>query len=217
MTLRNPSVDDYIIIILKIACCFSKLLRSKQFLCNKTDRGRPSALGKWLKEENPKFKDWLPLTKNRPPGGDGHGGVAIFAHPSVKITPLKSLENETEVVWSRVAIDNRVIHVASVYIPPGKIQHIRRLRETLQTLPNDTPIVLGGDFNATSRLWDNRENIPRNSASFQLGQELEELIAEQGLKVHNTGHYTYTKHNSNTGVTTCTAIDLLTKRSSHEV
>ncbi len=164
----------------------------------------------WNKVDSFPFKNWNTHFKNR--ANDPHGGVAIAVDPSIKMVRDESLQNSTEVAWVKLFLNNRVVYLASVYIPPGKVDHIDILSNTLDSLPADTPLILTGDFNATSPAWDNRSYIPRNTPSFRVGRRLEELIAQHGLEIQNTGHYTYTKVNTISNQVTKTAIDITLTR-----
>ncbi len=160
----------------------------------------------WNTEDSFPFRNWNTHFKNRV--SDPHGGVAMAIHPSIKMVKDPSLQNHTEVAWVKMFLNSKVVHLASVYIPPGRMDHIDSLSETLDSLPPDAPLILTGDFNACSPSWDNRTDIPRNTASFRVGRRLEELIAQHGLLIHNTGHYTHTKVNGTTGRVTKSAIDI---------
>ncbi len=156
----------------------------------------------WFKGTEGSFRNWRAYVRNRPAGSDGYGGVAIFIHPSIKTIPFK-LDSDMEAVWCKVVIENKVVILGSVYIPPGKIDHIAKLDQILQNnVPDNTPVVVAGDVNAVSSMWDSKPNISQNSMSYQMGLEVEGLIATHGFHIHNTGHYTYIKKNDTTGVVT---------------
>ncbi len=169
----------------------------------------------WNKEETFTFtKHWNTHCKNRPldSSGNAYGGVAVATHPSIRMVPYKELENDTEIAWTKVYINSKIVHLASVYIPPGKVEHIDKLSQVLDSVPDDAPVILTGDFNATSALWDRRPNLPHNTKSYRVGLKVEELIAAHGLSIHNTGSYTYVKGNQRTGQVIRTAIDLTLTR-----
>ncbi len=167
----------------------------------------------WHKNETFPFKDWVTHCKNRPPQDNNtYGGVALATHPSIRMVPNKALENSTEVAWATVYINSKIVHLASVYIPPGREDHVELLSEVLETLPPEAPVILTGDFNASSASWDNRRHIPHNTPAYRVGLKVEELIARHGLHIHNTGHYTYVKAHQTTGLVIKTAIDLTLSR-----
>ncbi len=165
----------------------------------------------WDKNNQTKFKDWKPNVKCRPAGREGYGGVSIFSHPAIKMVNQPNLHTDIEIAWSKIDVDNTAVLLASVYIPPGNIADLDVLDQTLHNIPADTPLILVGDFNSTSRMWDNRRDLPRGT-SFRMGIRLEEMIAEHNLQVHNTGHYTYCKANSVTGTVHKSAIDICITR-----
>ncbi len=122
-----------------------------------------------------------------------------------------NLHTAIEISWSRIEVDKTPVLLASVYIPPGNIADLDVLDQTLHNIPADTPLILAGDFNCTSRIWDNRKELPRGM-SFRMGLRLEDILAEHNLTVHNTGHYTYCKRNSVTSTVHKSAIDLCITR-----
>lgn len=86
----------------------------------------------WNDKSYISFKNWNcnNLFSNR--ATDNYGGVAILPNNGSKIVRRKDLEDdELELVWAEVEIDKTKIMLASVYIPPGKTNQLRKFEENL--------------------------------------------------------------------------------------
>ena len=94
---------------------------SKRLLENYVDKHKVDIVvlsETWNRENCIKFKNWINVAfKNRT---GGYGGVAIFAKPGVKIVPRIDFDKyDIEICWGQLKVDNKIITIASCYIPPG--------------------------------------------------------------------------------------------------
>ena len=145
----------------------------------------------WHKESNIKFKNWTTtnIVKNRT---GGYGGVAILAKPQVKIVARPDYDTEDiEICWAQLYIHNKIITVASVYIPPGDTEALTKLFTNLKKITNLTkgPIIIAGDLNARSRIWEkwHIEYDVNWGASWKHGKIVEENVLEFNLDILNDG------------------------------
>ncbi len=145
----------------------------------------------WLKDDKFKFKRWSPNINN---AADGYGGVAIITHPSVKAVKLDKLKhNDLEAVWSKIQVGKQTAVIGSVYIRPGDTAKFQILRDKLNEIDRSTPVIITGDFNGKSKLWQTDYKPPRNKNDkpYQMGKLLEQIILDFSLDIHNTGTHTH--------------------------
>ena len=149
----------------------------------------------WHTNESLNFKDWntKQLFKNRT--RNGHGGVALLARPGIKIVSRPDYDTEDiEISWAQVYCNNKIITIASVYIPPGNTEELKKLFQNVKHIIETTnyPVLVLGDLNARSYWWESWHNsyITRNDISWKHGKIIEEYIIELGLKLHNSGEPT---------------------------
>ncbi len=144
----------------------------------------------WVQPAALKFKNWTPIPLLHPK--DQYGGAAILARPGVKIVRNSLLENDQdEFVWANVSINGKIHTIGSLYIRPGKFTHVQHLRNILIGMHPGQPLLLLGDFNARSLVWEHGTVTAGDDAAWRMGVLLEELCIEFNLKIHNTGRYTY--------------------------
>ena len=132
----------------------------------------------WLKDDKFNFKKWTPNINN---AADGYGGVAILTHPTIKAVKLKKLKHkDLEAVWSKIQVGNQTVIIASVYIRPGDTAKFQILRDKLDEIDSSTPVIITGDFNGKSGLWQTNYKPPRNrnDKPYQMGKLLEQIILD---------------------------------------
>ncbi len=166
----------------------------------------------WLKDDKFSFKKWTPNINN---ATDGYGGVAILTHPTVKAVKLEKLKHkDLEAVWSKIQVGNQTVIIGSVYVRPGDTTKFQILRNKLDEIDVDTPVIITGDFNGKSGLWQTNYKAPRNrnDKPYQMGKLLEQIILDFSLDIQNTGTHTHVSRRDGT----TSAIDLfLSRRITH--
>ena len=154
----------------------------------------------WHKKDELTFKNWTTkgLVKNR---CDGYGGVAILAHPSMKIVPRPDFDiHDIEIVWAQTEIENCPVTIASVYIPPSRPDQLSLLIHNIEYVISQVnmPVIIMGDLNARSYSWEyfhtpeTLETDRDRFTSFENGVKLEEAAISLDLTILNTG--TPTRH-----------------------
>ena len=120
------------------------------------------------------------------------GGVALFVHKTVKTLIRPDLEHpELEAVWAEVQLGQKRTLIASIYIPPSKIQHLKILRNILRTLPANTSLLIMGDLNTRSNIWETwHTQNQEHSFAHTMGKYVVSMCTEIGLTVLNTGTQT---------------------------
>ena len=149
-----------------------------------------------------KFKNWQTkdLFKNRT-DNTPYGGVALIPNPKLQIVPRRDLNDlanpDLEVVWAQIAHKNRPLTIACAYISPKSnlfnafIDHIKAV---LQILPPNSPILICGDINARSPLWENQllHNPPdKQTGAIKRGKTIENLVNSHNLTILNNGDITW--------------------------
>ena len=94
------------------------------------------------------------IRKDRKLGG---GGVMIAYRESLVVVEVEIAPVAAETVWARVELrSGRPTHIGAYYrAPSGRTtDSIDDLNKIIEDLPRDSPIILGGDFNAGDINWD---------------------------------------------------------------
>ncbi len=143
----------------------------------------------FAKDDHTTFRNWKPYTKHSP---DGYGGVAIFVSPLIKSVPCEELSDPNlEAVWSKVQVAGKVTLLGSVYIRPGQMDKVALLEDKIKGLPSSHQLIVMGDLNGHSQLWDNGYTQTRMDPARRIGIQIENLIIQENLLLHNTGHSTF--------------------------
>ena len=171
------------------------LSTSKSYLENYVDKCHidiASISETWHQDDDWKFKDWKcnGMFKNRI--NNTYGGVATLPRPSIKLVRRKDLERpDIEVTWAQAEVTGTMFFIATVYIPPNCTSHFHKLELNLTDVANRTqaPILLLGDFNARSYLWENwhTSQPTRYDKAWKHGRIIESMMIRHGLQIHNTG------------------------------
>ncbi len=141
----------------------------------------------FAKDSKTIFKNWHPYLK---PSPDGYGGVAIFVCPTLKSAPCTSLSDANlEAVFTQIQVAGKVITLGSVYIRPGHLDKIDILRNKIASIK--TPLIVMGDLNGHSKLWDNGYNSVKKDTARKMGLKIEHLIVQENLSLKNNGQYTF--------------------------
>ncbi len=195
-----------LMVITLLLCSFSITMRIVQVNCSGLSKFTKSRLytyvdeqridvlclqETWLKDSKLNFKKWVPNIRN---AQDGYGGVAILTHPAIKAVRMDNLlHRDLEAVWSKIQIGKQIVIIGSVYIRPGDIAKIQILQNTLKKIDRNTPVILTGDFNGKSRIWQTNYQPPRdkNDKPYQMGLQLEQMILELSLEIQNSGTHTH--------------------------
>ena len=133
-----------------------------------------------------------------------HGGVLLavrHSSPSQQVALMTTLQ----AVAARIHINNRVITLCSLYLPPGVVFPRNEFIRLLMELP--PPVVVVGDFNAHHVAWGSNDCCTR-------GRILERLIHEEQLCVLNTG--TRTHFTMPTGQTSVLDLSLCSPHLAHQ-
>jgi ribonuclease HI/retron-type reverse transcriptase len=137
----------------------------------------------WNRDDAPKVKNFTHYWKNRK--HNNKGGVAILVNKGVKAVYRKDLETDKlEAIWVEACIGKQRTLIASIYIPPGHKEDITALEGVIDKIPSSTAVVLTGDFNARSSLWDNGSRV---GVAWTLGNQLEQLAVTHGFHILNDG------------------------------
>lgn len=147
------------------------------------------------KQDFLKFKDWKTEFKNRL-DGTAHGGVALLAHPTVKMVRRRDYDVfDLEVVWAQIEINKVATNVVSVYIPPtNTTDHLLSFIANIDYVKSVSklPILILGDLNARSYSWElfhtSSSRIDRSRyISFLRGEIIEQASIALNMDIHNTG------------------------------
>lgn len=143
----------------------------------------------WLKDNEPKIKNFSLVTNNR---DDGYGGVAVLINNKIeyksdKIPNLKVIETAT------IETLNTTEHftVISTYIPPisNKVSNQAVLLDLITIFKfckNRKNVIFGGDMNAHNPLWG------KHDKSCKRGKDLEDLYEKSNLMILNKHEITFT-------------------------
>ena len=132
-----------------------------------------------------------------------HGGVLLAIRHSIPSQQV-TLQTSLQAVAARVHLNNNVVTLCSLYLPPGIVFPRNELICLLTELP--PPVVVLGDFNAHHVVWGCRDCCSR-------GRTLERLIHEEQLCVLNTG--TRTHFTTPTGQTSVLDLSLCSPQLAH--
>src|ERR1043165_801023 len=110
----------------------------------------------------------LLCVKNKNPGGAADlyrcdrdarrgGGVAVYCRSCLQSSvflPKAAYSSEMEIMWLKVVVNDRCYYIGAIYHPPKPIyctdlliSCIDLTLEEIHTLPEDSTIILAGDFN----------------------------------------------------------------------
>ena len=143
----------------------------------------------FAKDRSTSSKNWRPYLN---PSSDGYGGVAIFVSPSVKSVPYEELKDpRLEAVWTRIQVAGKVTILGSVYIRPGQLGKVAILQNIISGINNHDQIIVNGDLNGHSQQWDSNFTQTKLDPARKIGVQIENLILQENLKLHNTGQYTF--------------------------
>lgn len=133
-----------------------------------------------------------PLVKPRT--SNNYGGVALFCKKSLKFVPRRDLEiPNLEAVWLETRVNREVLLICSLYIPPGRDYLLKKLDRVLHGIGPLPNLLLLGDFNCRSMLWEHWHGSRPSSfssKSWSMGRKLMDITYEHGLAVLNNGRYT---------------------------
>ena len=196
--------------ILQLNC--QSLNTSKNLLRNYVERHNIDVLclsETWQKEDKMLFKNWTCIQRKAP---DTYGGVAIIIRPGIKVVRVSDHENNiNEFVWANVYLNNKVTLIGSLYIRPGKLSHLTYLWNTLGKIKSTSAVLLCGHLNARSLMWEYSSTTAGKSTSWKMGEILEEMTINLGLKLHNNGRFTYVGtqvRNANNNYEVKSAVDI---------
>ena len=126
-------------------------------------------------------------------GDRASGGSSIIVNNSIPQSQIP-LNTNLQAVAVKVTL-HRLIHVCSIYLPPGDRFNIADIEHLISQLPK--PFIIMGDFNSHSNVWGCRDTD-------QKGRIIEDVINRNNLLLYNNKSYTYL----HPGTGTYSAIDL---------
>ena len=77
-----------------------------------------------------------------------------------------------------------------MYIPPKHKEDLTKLCKKLNSVDDKEPLLIAGDFNARSQLWD-PQLIPSGDPAWQMGDLLIDMVVDHNLFIHNNGTPTF--------------------------
>jgi hypothetical protein len=113
-----------------------------------------------------KYSEFLPegyigdIRKDRVLGG---GGVMVAYKSNLVAVELETDSADTETIWAKVTLqDGKTALVGVYYRPPSdrSPDTVKTLGQILDKLDHNSPIILGGDFNAGDIDWDTNTVTP---------------------------------------------------------
>ncbi|CAK9799235.1 RNA-directed DNA polymerase from mobile element jockey [Anthophora plagiata] len=126
------------------------------------------------------------------------GGVALVIHKDIEYVPMnipgaEHLEGDLMAIETTNLTQN--IIVVGCYRPPHEQMNKRKWNDIIEKLNNKGKLVLAGDFNAQHPMWNNNFT---NTA----GENLEKILADHNLIVHNTDNHSRVdnRHNSKSNI-----------------
>jgi len=95
--------------------------------------------------------------RDRP--NDPHGGVFIAVKNDLIAERVPELETECEILWCRISMAGRkILYVGGFYRNSERdMESTEKLRESLERLSGNNPLILAGDFNYPD--WDWKRKI----------------------------------------------------------
>lgn len=112
---------------------------------------------------------------------DGHKrGVSILIHNSLNFELLKEIrDKEGRYVLVRCRLENRLVTLLNVYIPPGNSQNVLKVLFELIDSESQGTLVCGGDFNMVLNNKKDSTSHKRNQTS--QGKMFKRCLEEAGL------------------------------------
>ena len=107
-------------------------------------------------------------------------GVMFMVKDSIQVNPRPDLTPDCELIWLELIRPNALMGV--MYRPPSSdSKDLLELQSTLMSLPQDTPLVLCGDFNAphvdwTTRIVDSSAPLAELLCDISFDSGLEQLV-----------------------------------------
>ena len=114
-----------------------------------------------------------------------HVGVALFIHNTIPYSQI-TIDSPLQIVAARIQLGNKLVSVASIYIPGSTSTNLYELKNIVGQLPKH--FLLLGDFNGHNQTWGDVRIDPR-------GRMLESPLIDENLNYLNDGSPT---HVSNT-------------------
>ena len=123
--------------------------------------------------------------------GSVGGGVAIYAKPTISITPI-DLDNPLEVCAARVFYKNLKYTLISLYCPPNhnNASLIENLKKALEVLP--APFLICCDSNGHHPQWGSEVGNARGTHFYDFVQENELSICNNGTPTYECSNGTFT-------------------------
>jgi hypothetical protein len=121
------------------------------------------------------------IRKDRVMGG---GGVMIAYRSSLIAVEVKTPSEETETIWAKVTLqDGKSTLVGAYYRPPSDrtTNTVKTLDKILDQLDPNSPIILGGDFNAGDINWEDNTVTPGSDRK-ALCEELIQTLGKHDLE-----------------------------------
>lgn len=103
----------------------------------------------------------------------GCGGVMVLVHNGIRTRNVRTIVGEIDALLLDVETGNGWVTVGSVYAHPA----VADFAELVKFFPNNSPMVLGGDWNA-------RHSLYGDSSNNRLGVALAQLAIDANLIVH---------------------------------
>ena len=93
-------------------------------------------------------------------------------------------------MWCEVQIASKQCLICSLYVPPKHKEDLVKLCKKFNSVDDKKPLLIAGDFNARSQLWD-PQLIPSGDPVWQMGDLLIDMIFYHNLLIHNNGIATF--------------------------
>lgn len=125
------------------------------------------------------------------------GGVGIVLRKGIKLIEIiKESLSIVEAIAAKVEIDNLILYIVSIYIPPKGANSIIKseFKSLIDKYDAFDNVIIGGDFNCQCEAWSNIENISKTH--LDRANILLESINESNFLILNSGDCTYLSDSS---------------------
>lgn len=142
----------------------------------------------WLRDSEPKIKNFNFITKNR---NDGYGGVALVVNKRIEFKCINIPQLKViEIITIETINTKENFTIVSAYVPPAtnKCSNQDVLRDLIilfKFLESRKNVIFGGDMNAHNPLWGKYDKICKR------GKDLEDLYVNSKLMILNKNEITF--------------------------
>ena len=107
-----------------------------------------------------------------------HGGVGIFIKEPLDQQIIEVKRVSSSLMWVKIVIETEIVTILSVYAPQaGESEEVKEsfwtlLEDTIQGIPNNDKIIVGGDLNG--HVGEKTEGFDKVHGNFGYGERNEE-------------------------------------------